>query len=286
VNPARFIPLLQEFLKSLVLQIALVFILFLLRLLGVDVYTKLQWLVRLLVLFFRRLTGRKTFLIYTDCSDHMRTTRTLARRLDGALRNQRYKSIVLRNPEAILTYPLWPFAVSAVILIITDVSPLSSNERKRKIIQKRLVRFSQNGGSLILTHDAIYRRSKNDILQGILGCILSRFVFQTETYYVKNSGSVKHRVSRDTNLLKALPDEFPLSDGEVLVGNWANGVEFIYVSKEDPNIPLLTRRENGKGVVYWLNSGDSTEIGPPESISMPDDHLVKILGTLITSAVK
>jgi hypothetical protein len=89
-------------------------------------------------------------------------------------------------------------------------------------------------------------------------------------------------VSSNLPLLDKLQNNFTLDDGEYLIGDWASGVEFIYLFEGKRNFPLVTRREVGKGLVYWINSGDHTEKGPAKSLSRPDTHLVKLVSNLIS----
>lgn len=296
MNPLDFT--LKDILESVVdflvntlgAEILLLSFLFFLRLLGIDLYYKIWSLVHLAYLSFLAIQGRKVIFLYTDCDDQFTTTKNLASRIEKCLnleKNQaeRAKVIPLEEPASLLIWPLVHSAISSIIIIITDVTPLSTNKIRRRKIQEKLLTFTQTGGILVLGHDVIYRRTRNEILEKLAGCKLTGFIRQEEISYVKNTNKNSKRISDNKILLEHLPDSFSLSDREYVVGNWREGVEFLYTHSENQDIPLVTRRVVQKGAAFWINSGDHVDHGPPRSVSRPSEALVFLLSQIIAYGI-
>lgn len=237
------------------------------------------------LLVLAALTG-KTILLYCDAredeaDDHLVVSGKLRGAIRTFLRSRKMncRITVLRTGAAILTYPLFPILVRGIVIIITDVTPLSVDPKRRDTIQRRLSKYAHRGGISIFGHDILYRRTKNKILQTLVGGKIVRFCAIPQVQYVRNQDQT--RACKDPTLNSMLPDKMTLSDQEVIEGEWNNDVEFLYVKEDEPSVPLVTRRKLEKGVVYWLNSGDTDNTGAPRSVSEPEKGLVDLVSTLI-----
>ena len=80
----------------------------------------------------------------------------------------------------------------------------------------------RQGGRLVCTHDVIYRRTRNELLQNMFG--------------------------------------FILHDAEICWGNIADDVDVFFKTEDD--IPLVFAREYGSGICVYLNPGDFKERPP------------------------
>jgi hypothetical protein len=186
----------------------------------------------------------------------------------------------LYDGDQLLHYPMFPFLVRGTIVLITDVTSLSNDPVRRKIIQKKMEWFTQWGGCLVVSHDALYRRAKNDILQSLAGGAISRFQAVTgDVEYQKLINGL--RVSTNRALLEQLPPAMALEDNEVVSGEWLPGVEYLYVWRAESTLPLVTRRVVGRGVVFWCNTGDRNNQGPPPAIVRSDSAFIPLLSKLI-----
>lgn len=229
-------------------------------------------------LFLAELRRQKIVLLCTDCHDEGATTSTLVKRLnaDKTLAASRLKVRGLDNFETLVR---WPFSrqIHSIIILSTDVTPLSVDDKRRKRLEKRLARYAIRGGRLILGHDVLYRRARNDNLQQLVGGRVWGFDFS-------DTGKIDYCWNPDSGVdIGELPRAFSLSDGELLRGRWAADVEAVFVSRSEPDVPLVTRREVGKGLTFWLNSGDHTETGPPRSIAQPEPIFVQLLAWALSS---
>jgi glycerophosphoryl diester phosphodiesterase len=196
--------------------------------------------------------------------------RKLIHRLDP-----KYKFTIVADPLDITHYDL--NTIHAVILINTDVTKLSAGEETRQMLNQRLGNFVENGGLLLGTHDLIYRRTKNVLLQQAFGC--------TNKYF-KNIEQVNYNKTEECKRLNAfssLDDCFSLNDGEVCWGDIAPDV-MIYFTYNDPEsgdvMPLVFSREYGDGRCFWINTGEFRDY-PPQSICKVENPLVLLINEIL-----
>jgi hypothetical protein len=282
---APFFRSISDFLAQVATQLTLLIIVGLLRLFGVDIFARILKAWRLFLLLMRKSLGHEAVLLYTDCDvDGSDITDRFAERLALRLaeREERIDVLPLKAGDSLQYWPLSTWAVRAVVLLVTDITKLSAYPKRRKRIEKRLARFCQRGGTLVLGHDVIYRRAQNSYLERLAGCKLTRYeAAPNGVAYVKVVTG--DRVSTDRHLLDDLPGSLNLKDGEIITGNWAEHVEYLYILEGRPDWPLATRKTYGSGLVFWINSGDQGENGPPRSISKPSPDLLKVMAELIKS---
>lgn len=158
--------------------------------------------------------------------------------------------------------------VDAIVLIVTDCTKFSNNELAIRRINQTLEDYVRQGGKLICTHDVIYRRTRNDLLQEMYGCKITHFKEATDVTYVKSEDC------RENGLFTSLPETFMLHDAEICWGNLAYDVD---VHFETPDgIPLVFSREYGSGVCIYLHSGDY-KFDPPPSIGKPQKEFIDLL---------
>ena len=284
----KYLPSDIEFISQFIGEIALLAVLFVLRLIGIDFFIKFLRLYHYLAMVVTYVVSRRKFiLLYTDADDQGASTYRLLQQLQLAQRDRKVRLVALKSPEDILKWPLSARFVDAVTLLISDVSPLSTNARTRDLIQHKLVKFVHNGGLLILGHDALYRRSRNHILQQLYGVTLTQFDPRKgqKVCYQKNTDP--ERSCAVSALLTGLPEQFELDDGEVVTGQWPVCTEFLYVAPATanfPEVPLVTVQRIQQGHAIWLNSGDHSPDGPPHSIGKPDPLFVTLLDGLLRHA--
>lgn len=259
-----------------------VFLVFIARLLGFDVLSRIIRLSRRFPMFMRKLNRTRTLIVFTDCDDELHTTRALAASLGNTLNTlgRRVKTEIVRDGVDLARCPFSTSTVIGVVLLLTDVTQLSARPRDRAHLQNRLVKYVHSGGCLILGHDVIYRRTRNERLQRLAGCVLDNFKRMEEPvrYQKVESGP---RATINADLLSALPSSLELGDNEVVIGKWMADVEYLYHWQNDETVPLVTRRTVGDGRVYWVNSGDTDISGPPRALARPEDGFVTLLATLI-----
>lgn len=193
---------------------------------------------------------------------------------------------VVKQAKNLSNLFLHPFVAKSVIIFMTDVIPLSTDKKLNDNIEKKLENYCRKGGILMLSHDAIYRRSRLTKLQEVLGGVATKF-FQTSepVKYTRFDDKNNHRYYDNKEILTNLPHSFSLNDREYLSGKWDSSVDFLYFT-ESPNskniIPLITKRNYVKGHAIWLNSGDTNASGPCPSLAKPNENLCKVLATLIS----
>jgi hypothetical protein len=276
---------LSDFLTEIATQLTLVIVIGVLRLFGVDIFARFLKIWRLFLLLARKSLGHEVALLYTDCDiEGSDITERFARRLSQRLaeRGTRIDVLPLKAGASLQYWPLSVWAVRVVVLLVTDITKLSVYPKRRIRIEKRLARFCGRGGTLVLGHDAIYRRAQNSYLERLAGCKLTRYLAAPDgVHYVKVATG--DRRSTDRHLLGDLPDSFILEDGEIITGDWAEPVEFLYVLGGNADWPLVTRKNYGSGLVFWINSGDQGENNPPPSISRPSPDLIGVIAELVIS---
>ena len=173
---------------------------------------------------------------------------------------------ILEDPVEILSKNLGE--IDTIVLIITDCTKLSNNEFALKRLNEGLVDFVRQGGRLVCTHDVIYRRTRNELLQNMFGCKITNFRQSNEVVYIKTEEC------RDSDVFTSLNDRFILHDAEICWGNIADDVDVFFKTEDD--IPLVFAREYGSGICVYLNPGDFKE-RPPRSILKPEKEFVDLL---------
>ncbi|MFA4641493.1 hypothetical protein [Pyrococcus kukulkanii] len=219
-----------------------------------------------------KMSGKPLILIWNDSDIEISET------LSDHLRNMlpHYRFVPINTPKDILRYPRNPKFVAAVMFIVTDVTKLSEDENIRRKIQEWLKVYVRNGGAFIGTHDIIYRRTRNEILQSMFGYTVNDFQRVDKVLYVKN------KELKNSIIFKDLPDEFYLSDGEVIWGvlKQKSMTEIPFYSKsEDARVngkPLVLLRKLGDGRLVWLNSADKKE-EVAASVSKPEELFIVLL---------
>lgn len=276
----------NDILNSIIGGFSVFFMLSILRSLGIDIFPKLSFSIRCIIYGLLRLVGKKYILVYADCTDGGVSVKNLSNALS---KKQKFKCISLNNPEHFLHYPLFPIFIHSVVFLVTNVSQLSTDKNKKTKIEKRLVKYCLKGGKLVLGHDALYWRTENEEFQCLAGGVLNSFhTVESKTIeYLKNDGLVSDRILDDDEYMQHLPTGFKLHDKELLHGQWANGVRFLYVTnimdKNNKGVysPLVTRNSADKGYVYWVNTGDNRPHNPPKPINLPDQDFVDLLVNLL-----
>lgn len=212
---------------------------------------------------------RRYVLVWID--DHRSQSAKICRILtSNDAKGYVYKS--LEQPGSIFLYSMSIRRLSVIILIDSDVTKLADKPKVQKRIEKRLESFVARGGTLVGTHDVIYRRVRCTELQEMFGC-------QTTTFFPRRDGKVRYQLmpEAETHPLRAdLPDQFDLDDGEVVWGKWAPDADVIYATPEDEPKPLVVAREHGDGRLVWLNSGDKAE-WLCASVAAPEKPFIKLL---------
>jgi len=84
-----------------------------------------------------------------------------------------YELEIIDEPTDILQKDL--SHINCIILFDTDVTKLSNTDFTLKRLNEALETFVLNGGKLIATHDIIYRRTRNKLLQKMFGCCIDSF---------------------------------------------------------------------------------------------------------------
>lgn len=240
--------------------------------------------------------GRKVILVFSDAGsdepDEEGHDCTVAESLILELEKKpAHKSHVFKavgDADWFLRWPLMPQFVYGVVILVSDVTRLSNQRERRERIQKRLISYVRNGGVLITAHDVPYRRTKNFKLQTFLGFRATRFVPSPDPVVYERPSSL--RKTSNAALDAALPDTFALDDREVVSGDFEADVEFLYTWGNRPQtawpdypdeVPLVTRRTRAKGAIFWVNSGDQDQSGPPLSLAQPSPQFVTLLSCLL-----
>lgn len=178
---------------------------------------------------------------------------------------------ILTEPIEILTKNL--SRISSIILIDTDVTKLSNNNKALERINEELVNYVGNGGKLIATHDIIYRRARNFKLQEMYGYKTTHFIKQNAINYRKTA------LCDELSLFKDIKEDLILHDDELCWGEKLAPDTNVFFTSDDGH-PLVFSREYGKGQCIWLNPGDFKEY-PPASILKPENGFISILRELI-----
>jgi hypothetical protein len=269
-----------KYLDEVVVNLVAVVIVFIARLMGFDIYSRSIRGSRRAFALIRRAMLTKTVLLYTDCNDDLTTSRTLATNLRKQLRTLGIRVRVKVTKDGV-DLTRWSFSTSilSIIILITDVTQLSARPKDRETIQKRLARYVHRGGCLVLGHDVIYRRSRNERLQRLAGGTLDDYepVPGAIEYTRIDSGP---RACQDKDLLADLPPTLKLADNEIVTGQWHSGVDFLYCHGGNERVPLVTHRAVARGRVFWVNSGNTNKDGPPPALARPEGF-VGVVSALI-----
>ena len=271
---------------DIILTISGPVLIFIFRAFNIDLYVKVKLLFNRLRFRISWLVLKRNYIYFFIDADSQDIAKTgLWHKIKSTLR--RTKMVTISNPEEILSLPFSTSYVKAVIVLVTDVMPLSSDPKKRRKIQTLMRQYVNDGGLLILGHDVIYRRARNNILQSLAGGRLIKFERM-------DGKEVQYRLNRNSIPGKTVPfdltgfnEAFGLRDREVVHGRWEADVKFLYVFDHQTQenysevIPLVTYRSCGNGAVFWINSGDTTEEGLPRSILEPQPEFASLLSNIL-----
>ena len=159
-------------------------------------------------------------------------------------------------------------SIDTIVLMVTDCTKFSNNPQVVTRINEALVDYVRSGGRLVCTHDIIYRRTRNLLLQEMYGCQIAYFAQAQSITYCKTEDCLYN------NVYAELPERFDLEDCELCWGDVSYDVDIHYQTED--NVPLVFSREYGKGVCIYLHSGDY-KFTPPPSIGKPQSHFVGLL---------
>lgn len=243
----------------------------------------------LLIKFKIRKFPEKHVYIYTDCDNNYNVTKDIVKELQ---KYSQYHIESVDNAEDLQWVPRHQCITQAIIVIITDVSQLSSTEKTRDKIQNDLLEFARNGGILIFGHDVLYRRTKNKILTNAIKCKLTIFerrdknICPSDRETIDNSdGWVYYKKNPNINN-SDLPETFRLRDNEVITSDdWAkqinNGSIIPIYTEEKTGYVLVAKKIYSDGCIFWINSGDHTDDDPPDSLKIHGEfsiaHLLNYL---------
>ncbi len=171
-----------------------------------------------------------------------------------------------------------------IMLQSTDVTKFSSDEKEREKIGDRLDEFVDSGKKLIVTHDIIYRRTRNITLQQMFNYQVNNFQRETDVPYSKTA------YCKQVHAFSSLTSNFLLADGEICWGDTDKLHEkeiFFDTLITNPQtgkkitVPLVIGKVyNGDGQLIWLNTGDTYE-DPPRPITELDENFIKLLAECI-----
>lgn len=235
-------------------------------------------------MWFRTTSKNVRVLYFADFDEQGHYKASFKTAFEREFPNARIRFHFIRSGDDLTYWPLSVRVFAGVLLVVTDVTQLASDPKKRSWLQDRMQRFVERGGVLIATHDALYRRAKNHHLQGLFGGQITRFQ-QTSTnpvVYRRNESLPDHLVARG---FADLPPTFSLHDGEILGGTWQADVHIVYAAadREDEfkEAPLVTARSVGEGMTFWLNSGDTSASGPPKSVILPQREFLGLIAACL-----
>ncbi|HBD06164.1 MAG TPA: hypothetical protein DCY93_01990, partial [Firmicutes bacterium] len=176
-----------------------------------------------------------------------------------------------------------------VLLQSTDVTKFSANETERNIIEERLDDFADSGKKIIVSHDVIYRRTRNKRLQEMFNYQIINFHRSKEVKYSKTP------YCKRVNAFSSLQSDFKLNDGEVCWGSLDSMDDkkiFFDTIIQDPEtgkkivVPLVFGKlYNCDGQLIWFNTGDTFE-NPPQPITSLDDNFINLLAECLKINIK
>lgn len=181
---------------------------------------------------------------------------------------------VLKNDDYDLSH------YDIIILQSTDVTKFSAVEAEREAISERLDDFVDDGKKLIVSHDIIYRRTRNKHLQEMYNYQINNFYRAVDVKYSKTA------FCKQVHAFSSLQSTFSLRDGEICWGDISQVHDkkiFFDTIITDINtgnkyvIPLVFGKiYNGDGQLIWFNTGDSYD-EPPQPITDIDENFVLLL---------
>ena len=194
------------------------------------------------------ITGKKYVLIWID--ERVETGKIMEDYFYD--KDDRFHYRELNEATKILRYPRGSRFTEVIILINTDVTKFSSNDKIREKVQDYLCKFTNNGGLLVGTHDIIYRRVRNTLLEGLFGCTITEFVKSEEQMdYVINSVYLLHPLLRD------LESPIRMEDGEICWGKWHNDAHVLAnCTISEKEYPVIVAKKTKLGGIVWINTGD------------------------------
>lgn len=189
----------------------------------------------------------------------------------------------LKNDE----FDLSPYDI--IILQSTDVTKFSAVEAEREAIGERLDDFVDDGKKLIVSHDIIYRRTRNRHLQEMYNYQINNFYREKDVKYSKTV------FCKQVRAFSSLQSTFTLCDGEICWGDISQINDkkvFFDTLITDINtgkklvIPLVFGKiYNGDGQLIWFNTGDSYD-EPPQPITDTDKNFVMLLAECLKINLK
>lgn len=223
------------------------------------------------------ITRKKYILIWNDHSED--TSKRITTELKKTHKKFLYREI--DEPRDLLYFPSGYKYVKLIILIDTDVTKFSEIPIEREKIQLKLKEHINRGGSLFGTHDIIYRRVRNELLQKLYGCQLNNF--KRENSPIEAIVATEHS---NHPLLNGISEPLQFDDGEVCWGKWAPSSLTLIMTKKGFNkrksVPLLVVRKGvNNGFLIWMNSGDKF-VGLCKSIGEPQEKFIKIIRNALT----
>ena len=175
------------------------------------------------------------------------------------------------------------FQYSIILIQVTDVSKFSASEDERNRIGEALEEYVDCGNKLIVSHDVIYRRTRNEILQDMYHYKINNFARENSVKYTKTS------YCKRVNAFSSLQSIFHLQDGELCWGDISQLQDkkiFFDTTLTDPQtgkrirIPLVFGKIYGEGQLPWFNTGDTYD-DPPIPIIELNEDFVKLLSECI-----
>lgn len=194
-------------------------------------------------------------------------------------RDERLEFRVLDHIIDLLSPDLDIFDYSIVMIQVTDVTKFSASEDERNKIGELLDEFVDEGNKLIVSHDVIYRRTRNETLQEMYHYKINNFGRESKIKYTKTN------YCKQVNAFSELPSIFYLDDGELCWGDVSKLQDkkiFFDTTTIDPQtgkrirIPLVFGKIYGGGQLIWFNTGDTYD-DPPKPITELDENFVKLL---------
>lgn len=238
----------------------------------IFIKSRFYFIYRMWYFLLSLLHNKKYVLVWID--DTVVNEQALISQLQTDLPNFIIKSIL--NPMDILKYPKSYKIVNNIILIDTDVTKLANTEKDREKLQKHLLAYVKSGGVLVGTHDIIYRRVRNLLLQAAYGCKITGFIPVDDL--------LTYEINQDYNahpLVRDLPQSFGIDDGELCWGDWKAGAQEIATCViNGDEYPVIVGRKYEKGILIWINTGDQ-KISQCNAISRLDTNFIKLLSNSI-----
>lgn len=170
-----------------------------------------------------------------------------------------------------------------VLLQSTDVTKFSADDSEREAICNRLDEFVDDGKKLIVSHDVLYRRTRNDNLQDMYNYSIKNFARANDVKYYKTSYCKRVRA------FNSLQSSFFLSDGELCWGDvtrlgdkkvFFDAIATDPISGNKVIVPTVFGKTYNGGSLIWFNTGDTFE-EPPRPISEPDKNFVALLAEML-----